>query len=217
MSADSVKPGTSAGDSAEQGYMARLALGFTAWAEKWFPDSFIFVTVALVIVATGAMINGAGPMEVSKQFGLGFWGLIPFTMQMAFVAISGYVVASSPPAARLIEKLAAVPKTGRGAVGFVALISILASMLNWGLSLVFGSLLVKSLAGRRRLRMDYRAAAAAAYLGLGATWALGLSSSAAQLHANPASLPPALFRWWASSRSPRRFSCGSRSPCSWCC
>jgi short-chain fatty acids transporter len=53
---------------------------------------------------------------------------------------------------------------------------------------------VKALAGRRELRMDYRAAAAAAYLGLGATWALGLSSSAAQLHANPASLPPALFK-----------------------
>jgi short-chain fatty acids transporter len=194
MSTGSLKPGTPTGDSAEQGYMARLALGFTAWAEKWFPDSFIFVAVALVIVAAGAMINGAGPMEVSKQFGLGFWSLIPFTMQMAFVAISGYVVASSPPAARLIEKLAAVPKTGRGAVGFVALISILASMLNWGLSLVFGSLLVKALAGRKELRMDYRAAAAAAYLGLGATWALGLSSSAAQLHANPASLPPALFK-----------------------
>ena len=127
MSTHAIKPGAPAGDSAEQGYMARLALGFTAWAEKWFPDSFIFVAVALVIVAGGAMVNGAGPMAVSKQFGLGFWSLIPFTMQMAFVAISGYVVASSPPAARLIERLAAIPKTGRGAVGFVALISILAS------------------------------------------------------------------------------------------
>ena len=194
MSTHNVKPGTPADHGAEQGYMARLALGFTAWAEKWFPDSFIFVAVALVIVAVGAMVNGAGPMAVSKQFGLGFWSLIPFTMQMAFVAISGYVVASSPPAARLIEKLAAVPKTGRGAVGFVALISILASMLNWGLSLVFGSLLVKALAGRRELRMDYRAAAAAAYLGLGATWALGLSSSAAELPSIPAWLPRALFK-----------------------
>ena len=140
------------------------------------------------------MINGASPMAVSKQFGVGFWSIIPFTMQMAFVAITGYVVASSPPAARLIERLAAMPATGRGAVGFVALISMLASMLNWGLSLIFGSLLVKALAARQELRMDYRAAAAAAYLGLGATWALGLSSSAAQLHANPASLPPALFK-----------------------
>ena len=40
--------------------------------------------------------------------------------------------------------------------------------------------------------MDYRAAGAAAY-GLGATWALGLSSSAAQLQANAASLPKALL------------------------
>jgi short-chain fatty acids transporter len=41
--------------------------------------------------------------------------------------------------------------------------------------------------------MDYRAAAAAAYLGLGATWAMGLSSSAAQLQANAASLPKPLL------------------------
>ena len=40
--------------------------------------------------------------------------------------------------------------------------------------------------------MDYRAAGAAAYLGLGAVWAMGLSSSAAQLQANPASMPPGL-------------------------
>ena len=64
--------------------------------------------------------------------------------------------------------------------------SILASLLNWGLSLIFGGLLVRALAQRAELRMDYRAAAAAAYLGLGATWAMGLSSSAAQLQANPA-------------------------------
>ena len=41
--------------------------------------------------------------------------------------------------------------------------------------------------------MDYRAAGAAAYLGLGATWALGISSSAAQIQANPASIPKALL------------------------
>jgi short-chain fatty acids transporter len=41
--------------------------------------------------------------------------------------------------------------------------------------------------------MDYRAAGAAAYLGLGSVWALGLSSSAAQLQANGASLPKSLL------------------------
>ena len=86
-----------------------------------------------------------------------------------------------------------LPKSGPGAVGLVATVSILASLINWGLSLIFGGLLVRALAERSELKMDYRAAAAAAYLGLGATWAMGLSSSAAQLQANPASLPKALL------------------------
>jgi short-chain fatty acids transporter len=41
--------------------------------------------------------------------------------------------------------------------------------------------------------MDYRAGGAAAYLGMGSVWAMGLSSSAAQLQANPASMPPSLL------------------------
>jgi short-chain fatty acids transporter len=45
-------------------------------------------------------------------FGNGFWSLITFTMQMAFVAIGGYVVATSAPAQRLIGRLADLPKTG---------------------------------------------------------------------------------------------------------
>jgi len=41
--------------------------------------------------------------------------------------------------------------------------------------------------------LDYRAAGAAAYLGLGAVWAMGLSSSAAMLIATKSAMPPSLF------------------------
>src|SRR5215470_17094272 len=177
----------------QEGILVRIAIGFTAWAERWFPDAFIFVAIAVVVVALASLINGASPVAVSVAFGNGFWSLITFTMQMAFVAIGGYVVATSAPAQRLIGWLADLPKTGTGAVGLVATVSILASLLNWGLSLILGGLLVVALAARRELRMDYRAAGAAAYLGLGATWAMGLSSSAAQLQANAASLPKSLL------------------------
>src|SRR5262249_57437652 len=149
--------------------------------------------IGVVGVALAALVNGASPVAVSVAFGNGFWSLITFTMQMAFVAIGGYVVATSAPAQRLIRWLASLPKTGVGAVGLVAIVSILASLLNWGLSLILGGLLVVALAARRELRMDYRAAGAAAYLGLGATWAMGLSSSAAQLQANAASVPKSLL------------------------
>jgi short-chain fatty acids transporter len=128
-----------------------------------------------------------------SAFGDGFWSLIPFTMQMCFIIIGGYVVAVSPTVARAIGALARVPRTGRGAICFVALLSMLVSLLHWGLSLIFGGLLVRALARRGDLRLDYRAAGAAAYLGCGAVWALGLSSSAALLQANPASMTPALL------------------------
>jgi short-chain fatty acids transporter len=177
----------------KEGFLARVALGFTRWAERWFPDAYIFAALAVILVSVAALANGSAPLAVAKAFGDGFWTLIPFTMQMAFVAISGYVVASSPPVARLIQRLAGVPRTGRGAVALVAFLSMAASLLNWGLSLIFGGLLVRAMARRADLAMDYRAAGAAAYLGLGATWALGLSSSAAQLHANPASMPKSLL------------------------
>ena len=173
--------------------LARFALRCSNWAERWFPDAWVFAALAVAIVSIAAMLGGASFSTTATAFGDGFWSLIPFTMQMAFVVIGGYVVASSAPAARCIAALARVPKTGRGAVCWVALISMLASLLNWGFSLVFAGLLVRALARRDDLRMDYRAAGAAAYLGLGAVWALGLSSSAAQLQANPNSIPATLL------------------------
>ncbi len=139
------------------------------------------------------MAAGASPTATTSAFGDGFWSLIPFTMQMCFIIIGGYVVAASPAAARVIEALARLPRSGRGAVSLIALLSMLVSLLHWGLSLIFGGLLVRALARREDLQLDYRAAGAAAYLGSGAVWALGLSSSAALLQANPTSMTPALL------------------------
>ncbi len=186
-------PAKSGSADLEEGALARIALRFTQWAEKWFPDAFIFVAIAVVIVALAAFANGAPVTSIAKSFGDGFWSLIPFTMQMVFVTIGGYVVATSPPVQKLIDRLALVPTTGRTAVGLIAITTMLSSLLSWGLSLIFGGLLARALARREDLRMDYRAAGGAAYLGLGATWAMGLSSSAAQLQANPKSLPPSLL------------------------
>ena len=183
----------SAATPAADGRLARIALRFTSWAERWFPDAFVFVALAVVVVAAAVLANGAPVAAVTKSFGDGFWTLIPFTMQMAFVTIGGYVVATSAPMRRLIDRLALIPKGGRGAIGLIAVATMLSSLLSWGLSLIFGGLLTRALARRTELRMDYRAGGAAAYLGLGATWAMGLSSSSAQLQANAASLPPGLL------------------------
>ncbi|HEY9130445.1 MAG TPA: TIGR00366 family protein [Dyella sp.] len=177
-----------------EGLLARAALRSAAWSERWFPDAWIFAALGVLIVTVAVLAFGATPQVTVTAFGDGFWSLIPFTMQMAFVVIGGYVVATAPVVARLIDWLARAPRSGRAAICYVGLLSMLASLLSWGFSLVFGGLLVRALARREDLRMDYRAAGAAAYLGLGAVWAMGLSSSAAQLQANPASMPPGLLK-----------------------
>jgi short-chain fatty acids transporter len=175
------------------GVFVRLGMGLADWSQQWFPDAFVFALAGLVIVFVAGLFTGVGMWDLVKYFGDGFWGLIPFTMQMAMIIIGGYVVATSPPVFRLIRGLAKVPRTPRGAVAFVAFFSMATALLSWGLSLIFSGILVREIVRNVR-RVDYRAIGAAAYLGTGSVWALGLSSSAALVMATPASIPVPLLK-----------------------
>lgn len=178
---------------ASQGFMARLGAVLADWSERWFPDAYVFAAMAIVIVAIGALLMGRGPKDIAVDFGKSFWTLIPFTMQMAFVVIGGYVVAVSPPVRKLINALAAVPKTPKGAVAYVGFMAMAASLLSWGFSMIFAGILIREIS-KRVDGVDYRAMGAAGYLGLGSVWALGLSSSAALLMATKASIPAGLYK-----------------------
>jgi short-chain fatty acids transporter len=172
--------------------LARFGLVLANWSERWFPDPLVFALLGILFVfLTGLSLHeSAGKLAI--QGIKNFWTLVPFTMQMVMIIIGGYVVATTPLVNRLITALARVPRTGREAIALIALFSMLTSLISWGLSLIFSGLLTRELA-RRVKGMDYRAAGAAAYLGLGATWALGLSSSAAMLMATRNAIPPALL------------------------
>lgn len=171
----------------------RLAVRCCDWSQRWIPDAYVFAALAVVIVSCAALFIGAPLAKTADAFGNGFWSLIPFTMQMSFIVIGGYVVASAPICTRLIDKLARWPKTSRGAVVMIAATSMSLSLIHWGLSMVLAALIVRSMRTRTDLQLNYFAAGAASYLGMGSIWALGLSSSAAQLQANPTSMPPALL------------------------
>lgn len=174
--------------------LERLALRISDWSEKWFPDSYIFALLGVVIVALAAIFIGAPVQDVASAFGNGFWSLIPFTLQMTMLIIVGYVVSVSKPVKILIQKMACLPASGRGAIVMIASVSLCVSLVNWAISTILTALLVIALAKRKELNMDYRAAAAAAIIGMGATWALGISSSAAQLQANKESLPESIYK-----------------------
>jgi short-chain fatty acids transporter len=165
-------------DDAPAGLLARIAAACTAWAEKWIPDAFVFALAATALVIVAAIASGATPAEVVKAWGGGFWELLQFTLQMALIIITGYVVATTRPVYRVIAGLASLPKTPRGAVAMVAFFAMASSWFNWGFSLIFSAMLAKEVARRVRA-VDYRAVAASSFLGLGSVWAQGLSGSAA--------------------------------------
>ena len=173
--------------------MQRMGASLANWAEKWFPDAYVFAAIAVLVVVVAALAMGRTPAQVSVDFGKSFWNLIPFTMQMAFVVIGGYIVAVSPPVRKVIMWLAQFPKTPKVAVAYVAFVAMMASLLSWGFSLIFAGILMREVS-KRVPGVDYRAMGAAGYLGLGSIWALGLSSSAALLMATKGSIPPALLK-----------------------
>ena len=170
--------------------IARLALSFTAWTERWVPAAFIFALLATIVVFTAGLVATPSTLpQIVDAWGRSFWELIPFTMQMALVVITGHVLATSPPMERLIRHVAGWAHSPRGAVVLVTLFSLASSWINWGFSLIFSAMLARQVA-RKVTEVDYRALAAASFLGMGTIWAQGLSSSAALLMATPGALQP---------------------------
>jgi short-chain fatty acids transporter len=172
------------------GALARIALVLTEWTERWIPDAFVFALLATLIVFAAALAaTRATLFETIDAWGRGFWELIPFTMQMALVIITGHVLATSKPIGRIIRTLASWPRSPRAAVAMVTAFALVSAWFNWGFSLVFSAVLAREVA-RRVEHTDYRALAAASFLGLGSIWAQGLSGSAALQMATQGALQP---------------------------
>ena len=80
----------------QPGLVARAAIRLTAWTEKWVPDAFIFALLATIIVFAAALIWTPSTFtQVVDAWGNGFWDLIPFTLQMSLIIITGHVLATS--------------------------------------------------------------------------------------------------------------------------
>ena len=90
--------------TAEPGLVARTALALTDWAERWIPDAFIFALLATFFVLAAAVTATPSTVpEVIDAWGRGFWELIPFTLQMSLIIITGHVLATSPPIGRVVR------------------------------------------------------------------------------------------------------------------
>ena len=99
--------------------LERLAAALTRWCTRWIPDAYVVAGLLIGIVLVVALIaTPAGPADVVRAFGGAFWDFAPFTLQMAMVILSGYLVADAP-----ITRRALLGVLG-GALAVIALLGV---------------------------------------------------------------------------------------------
>lgn len=87
-----------------------------------------------------------------------------FGMQMVLVLLTGYVLALTPLAKKILNKVTGIPKTPQQALGLTALVSIASCYINWGFGLVIGAVLAKEV-GKKVKGLHFPLLVAAAYGG----------------------------------------------------
>ena len=154
---------------------------FTHLARRFMPSPFVFaILLTFVVYVAGIGLTDSGPFEMVGYWYDGFWNLLSFSMQMVLILLGGYVLATSPQARSLIARLARLPSTPGQAIVLIAVVTIVAGWMNWGLGLVIGAVMavtVSESARSRGIRVHFPLAAAAGYAGL-LIFGNGFSSSA---------------------------------------
>jgi short-chain fatty acids transporter len=106
--------------------------------------------------------------------------LLEFTLHMMLILVLGHIIALSPLATRIIDKvLVFCDSTARSAF-LVSLLTILVAYFNWGFALIFGAIFARKVGekfAKERKTLNYPMVAVAAYAGM-MVWHGGLSGSA---------------------------------------
>ncbi len=176
--------------------LARAIATFSRFAGRWIPSPFLFALLLTAVAFAAALFVGRPPEQglvaraldlVHAWFGRdksqgGFTSSsgFAFALQMCLVLATGHALASAPPIARALRRLAALPRSEPGAAFLVALVALLTAWLNWGFGLVAAAVFAREVyrsARERGERWAYPLLGAAAYAGL-MVWHGGLSGSA---------------------------------------
>jgi len=163
--------------------ISRLGLFISNGFRKVAPDPFVIAilltafTLLLAKVRTDASWNDL----VGYWSGdTGLWKFLGFAMQMCLILVTGHAVASSPPVAAVLDRLARLPRNGVQAVMLAATVAGTLSILNWGLGLIGGALIARRIGivmERRGVPVHYPLLVAAGYVGL-LMWHGGFSGTA---------------------------------------
>ena len=167
-------------------------------AERYMPDPFVFAILLTILtfalgVASGQAVTDLPLSERAGKLADGWFasfyktGLMKFAMQMCIVLITGHALALSAPVQRAIAGVCRLAKTSGSAVVIVALVSAMASVVQWGLGVIVGAFIAREMGkqfAREGKPVHYPLLGAAGYAGF-MVWHGGFSGSAPLKVAEP--------------------------------
>jgi len=165
---------------------------FAAAFKRLLPSPFTiavlltFLTFLLALIFTKP--EGVGystySLDLAKSWEEGLWkegnGGLYFAFQMMLMLILGHIMALSKPVSKLIDRITLPCTNTANAAMVVTFSTVLVSLFNWGLGLIFGAILARKIGekfNRENKSLNYPLIGAAAYSGL-MVWHGGLSGSA---------------------------------------
>ena len=157
--------------------------------QRYFPSPLSIALVLSLISFLLALVFTKGnasfvdyTLELADYWYSGLFksSLLEFTVHMMLILVLGHVIALSPLATRIIDKvLVFCDSTARSAF-LVSLLTILVAYFNWGFALIFGAIFARKVGekfAKERKTLNYPMVAVAAYAGM-MVWHGGLSGSA---------------------------------------
>ncbi|MFO0560048.1 MAG: TIGR00366 family protein [Polyangiales bacterium] len=186
--------------------LERLGASADRLVRKVMPDPFVLVlalTAATWIAAVAMLMRHGTPANPgaivaplsalaaagasAEMLFKGFAELLTFAMQMVLIVVTGEAIASSPPVAKAIRRVAMIPKTQAGALWMVTTAALALGWLHWGFGLMTAAMLAREVASvcrERGVRVHYPLMGTAAYMSM-LLWHAGMSASAPLLINTP--------------------------------
>lgn len=161
---------------------------FTLFAERYYPDPFIFAILMTGLTFFCALIfTDATPASALTAWGNGLPMLLAFTAQLSITLLAAHALAHTDQVQSLLRTIGSLPKSGFAAYALVAFSAGVGSLIAWSLGLIVGAMVARQVAiecQKRGVRVHYPLLVASAYGGF-VIWHMGYSASAALFVATP--------------------------------
>jgi len=141
-----------------------------------------FFTVVLALVITEPKNEENHFIQILFFWEQGVWSsqLLVFTIQMMLMLVLGHTLALSKPVNKIISSGVKYCNNTANSAAIITFFTILVSLLNWGLGLIFGAIFARKVgeyASLKNIKLNYPLIGASGYSGL-MVWHGGVSGSA---------------------------------------